>query len=144
MTDALLPLSICVALGLLWHAALRARERAIAYARRLCAGHGAQMLDQSVALQALRPLLRDGRLRLVRRYGFELSYAGDDRHAAQLTLVGGRLLNYSLPLREGSVPEVTVPPAMALGPVPLRPTPAGDIAIGGNVIPIERGRRTLH
>lgn len=143
MTDALLPLSICIALGLLWHTALRARERAIAYARRLCARHGAQMLDQSVALQALRPLLRDGRLRLVRRYGFELSYAGHDRHAAQMTLVGDRLLNYSLPLREGFVPEAIASPVKTSKPPPLPPA-SGQIAIGDNVIPIERGRRTLH
>ena len=141
MTDALLPLSFCVAIGLVWYAAMRARERAIGHAQRLCNEHGAQMLDQSVVLHALRPLLRDGRLRLLRSYRFDLSYSGNDRHRGSLTLVGDRLLNYSLPARI----DPAVPPASrddSIRPVP--PPQISTDGIGGNVVPITRGRRTLH
>ena len=99
------------------------------------------MLDQSVVLHALRPLLRDGRLRLLRSYRFDLSYSGNDRHRGNLTLVGDRLLNYSLPAR--------IDPPITPGPrhdsIPPVPTPqvSGD-GVGGNVVPITRGRRTLH
>ncbi len=143
MTDALLPLSLCVAIGLVWYAAMRARERAIAHAQRLCAAHGAQMLDQSVMLHAVRPLLRGGKPRLLRSYRFDLSYAGNDRHRASLTLAGDRLIHYSLPVRDDPLAATPAPPG-----APSRASPApgatGDIADGGNVVPITRARRTLH
>jgi hypothetical protein len=142
LNEALLPLSICVAAGLLWYAAMRAREIAILHAGRLCAEHGAQMLDQSVALHALRPIWRGGPPRLARSYRFELSYDGDDRHRASLTLVGDRLVDFSLPARED--PFAPVAP---LAPVPRSAPPVrtpGPVASGGNVVPITRGRRTLH
>ena len=138
MNEALLPLSICVATGLLWYAAMRARELAILHAGRLCAQHGAQMLDQSVALHSLRPVWRGGPPRLARSYRFELSYEGDDRHRASLTLIGDRLVNFSLPAREEMFAGTAPPPA-----APIIRTPA-PIASGGNVVPITRGRRTLH
>lgn len=136
MTDALLPLTICVAIGLLWYDALRARELAIAHALRLCREYGAQLLDESVALHRLRPLLR-GRPQLLRSYRFDLSYTGNDRHRASLTLAGGHLLDYSLPTPEA--PHLGAPPSMA--PV-TRALPA-DVN-SDNVVPITRARRTLH
>jgi hypothetical protein len=142
LNEALLPLSICVAAGLLWYAAMRARELAILHAGRLCAQHGAQMLDQSVALHALRPIWRGGPPRLERSYRFELSYDGDDRHRASLTLVGDRLVDFSLPARDD--------PFAPVDPVPgsSRSTPAirmpGPDPSGSNVVPFTRGRRTLH
>lgn len=135
LTEALFPLSICVAAGLLWYAAMRARELAVLHAGRLCAQHGAQMLDQSVALHSLRPIWRGGPPRLARSYRFELSYEGDDRHRASLTLVGDRLVDFSLPAREDPfAPLPPLPSAGASGPLPP----------GGNVVPITKGRRTLH
>ncbi|HXS74115.1 MAG TPA: DUF3301 domain-containing protein [Rhodanobacteraceae bacterium] len=143
MNEALLPLSICVAIGLLWYAAMRARELAIAQAGRLCARYGAQMLDQSVALHRLRPLLRGGRPRLARSYRFELSYAGDDRHRASLTMVGDRLVDYSVPTRDE---YLTSPPIAAVRrPADFTPGQPPIPATGeGNVVPITRARRTLH
>lgn len=142
MDQALLPLSICTVAGLLWYAAMRARELAIVHAGRLCAEHGAQMLDQSVALHSLRPIWRGGPPRLARSYRFELSYAGDDRHRASLTLIGDRLVDYSLPARDDPFAPA-VPPALP----PQAPPPArlsGSIPSAGNVVPITRARRTLH
>ena len=138
MTDALLPLAICVAIGLLWYDALRARELAIAHALRLCARHGAQLLDQSVALHRLQPLWRD-RPQLARSYRFELSYAGNDRHRASLTLVGERLIDYSLPAREDETLTAT-PQAVAAAIQKI----GGDVGAPGKVVSIKQGRRTLH
>ena len=141
LNEALLPLSICVAAGLLWYAAMRARELAILHAGRLCAEHGAQMLDQSVALHSLRPLWRGGPLRMARSYRFELSYEGDDRHRASLTLVGDRLVDFSLPARE----DPFAPTGATTGTQPGPPVhPAQSPPPGANVVPITRGRRTLH
>lgn len=135
LNDALLPLAVCLAIGLLWYDAMRARELAVAHARRLCAEHGAQMLDQGVALQRLRPML-GGRPRLARGYRFELSYNGNDRHRGSLTLVGGRLVDWSLPTREGQAEMIH-----AAAPVAISPRTSDA---GGNVVPIARARRTLH
>ncbi len=137
MNDALLPLAICTVIGLLWYDAMTARELALAHARRLCAEHGAQMLDQGVALQRLRPMWRGGRPRLARGYRFELSYDGSDRHRASLILVGKRLADWSLPSQEGPLAV-----ASAVAPASSRPTEA--IGASGNVVPITDARRTLH
>lgn len=122
---------------------MRARELAILHAGRLCARHGAQMLDQSVALHRLRPLWRGGPPRLARSYRFELSYDGDDRHRASLTLVGDQLVDYSLPAREN---ESAPPPSRQAEARPEHPAPTAIqvLPTGSNVVPIERGRRTLH
>lgn len=142
MNDALLPLSICIIAGLLWHAAMRARELAVLHAGELCARHGAQMLDQSVALHNVRALWRGGPPRLARSYRFELSYDGDDRHRASLTMIGNRLVDYSLPTRDD--PFAAAAPLSS--PPPLEPPrqPRGPTFSDGNVIPITRGRKTLH
>ena len=141
MTDALLPLSVCVAIGLAWYAAMRARECAIAHAQRLCAEYGAQMLDQSVVLHGLRPLWRHGRPRLLRSYRFDLSYDGNDRHRASLTLAGDRLVNYSLPARED--PWADAPRSSPVAPL-SEPRSATEIPSGGNVVSITQARKTLH
>lgn len=142
MDQALLPLSLCIAAGLLWYAAMRARELAILHAGRLCAEHGAQMLDQSVALHSLKPLWRGGPPRLARSYRFELSYDGNDRHRASLTLVGDRLVDYSLPARDDPFAPLSMQPSSQPSGAPDRSPEA--IASGDNVVPITRGRRTLH
>ncbi|MGH8165415.1 MAG: DUF3301 domain-containing protein [Rhodanobacteraceae bacterium] len=133
MNDALLPLAVCIIIGLLWYDAMTARELALAHARRLCSEHGAQMLDQGIALQRLRPMWRGGRPRLARGYRFELSYHGGDRHRGSLTLVGKRLADWSLPSGEQS------PALTSTGNATPRLSGAGD-----NVVPIERARGTLH
>ena len=68
---------------------LKAREAAVVASRRLCKEEGVQLLDDTVAMQSLRPV-RDGqgRLRLRRIYVFEYSDTGYDRHKGSVTLVG--------------------------------------------------------
>lgn len=91
--------------------ALSAHERAIRAGRDLCREAGVQLLDQTVSLKRVRVGRRDGLPTLLRRYGFEISLDGSDRHRGHLDLGGVRLEAWSLPL----------PPAKdALG-IPPRP-----------------------
>ena len=83
-----------------WMDALRAREQAIVHGRELCREAGVQLLDQTVALKRLRLARRDGLPTFVRRYGFEVSLNGSDRHRGHLDLSGHRLEAWSLPLGE--------------------------------------------
>jgi hypothetical protein len=85
----------------LWFDALAARELAGAHARRLCQEAGLQLLDQSVALQRW-TLGRgpNGRLGAIRRYAFEVSFDGTDRHPGTISFIGRARSAYTLPLRE--------------------------------------------
>jgi len=103
MLETLLPL-ILILLGFyFWQSALKAREQARAISHALCAQARVQLLDQTVALQRL-GITRgaDGWLHLRRRYRFELSINGVDRHQGTLELLDGVLLSHSMPMLEGS------------------------------------------
>jgi hypothetical protein len=93
-----------------WMDALRARELAMRFGRALCQEAGVQMLDQTVSLKRLRIARRDGLPTFVRRYGFEVSLDGSDRHRGHLDLGGHRLETWSLPLREGLPVTATARP----------------------------------
>jgi hypothetical protein len=92
----LLLLSIALAVWL-WMDALGARERAIRYGRQLCREAGVQLLDQTVSLTRIRIARVDGLPTLVRRYGFDISLDGSDRHRGHLDLEGHALGAWSLP-----------------------------------------------
>lgn len=99
MLQTLLP-PILILLGFyLWQSALKAREQARAISHALCARARVQLLDQTVALQRL-GIARgaDGWLHLRRRYRFELSIDGLDRHQGTLELLDGVLLSHSMPM----------------------------------------------
>lgn len=81
----------------LWMDALGARERAIRYGRQLCREAGVQLLDQTVSLTRIRVARVDGLPTLVRRYGFDISLDGSDRHRGHLDLRGHELGAWSLP-----------------------------------------------
>jgi hypothetical protein len=81
----------------LWMDALGARERAVRYGRQLCREAGVQLLDQTVSLTRIRIARVDGLPALVRRYGFEISLDGSDRHRGHLDLEGHALGAWSLP-----------------------------------------------
>ena len=91
----------------IWMDALGARERAIRYGRELCRDEGVQLLDQTVALSRMRVGRVDGLPTLIRRYGFEVSMDGSDRHRGHLELRGHELGAWSLPQRANlrAVPE---------------------------------------
>jgi hypothetical protein len=86
-----------------WMDALNAREHAIRAGRELCREAGVQWLDQTVSLKRLRLGLRDGLPTFLRRYGFEVSLDGSDRHRGHLDLSGHRLEAWSLPLPAGEI-----------------------------------------
>jgi hypothetical protein len=110
MLEALLPL-ILILLGFyLWQSALKAREQARAISHALCARARVQLLDQTVALQRL-GIARgaDGWLHVRRRYRFELSIDGVDRHQGSLEILDGVLLSHSMPIADASdAPAVNV------------------------------------
>lgn len=81
-----------------WMDAMRAREVAVGHGRELCRQAGVQLLDQTVSLKRLRLVRRNGMPAFVRRYGFEVSLDGSDRHRGHLDLQGHRLEAWSLPL----------------------------------------------
>lgn len=87
-----------------WLDGLRARDQAIRHGHALCAEAGVQLLDQTVALRRIRLARRDGLPTFVRRYGFEVSLNGSDRHRGHLDLSGYRLESWSLPLAEQPTP----------------------------------------
>ncbi|MGE5385888.1 MAG: DUF3301 domain-containing protein [Betaproteobacteria bacterium] len=76
----------------LWLDSVKAREIAVAAALAACAQDALQLLDETVAIRKLW-LARDseGRLRLLREYGFEFSETGDNRRSGRLTLIGHEL-----------------------------------------------------
>ncbi|MCK9537852.1 DUF3301 domain-containing protein [Dokdonella sp.] len=98
MTGTWIALLLVASLVWAWLDALRAREQAIRHGRALCREAGVQLLDQTVSLHRLRVARRDGLPALVRRYAFEVSLDGSDRHRGHLDLGGHRLEAWSLPL----------------------------------------------
>lgn len=82
----------------LWVDALGAHELARAHSRRLCHDARVQLLDETVALQKLSFARVDGRLALRRRYAFEVSFDGSDRHPGSITFIGRRRHSYLLPM----------------------------------------------
>lgn len=92
-----------------WMDALRARELAVHHGRALCREAGVQLLDQTVSLKRLRIARRAGLPVLLRRYGFEVSLDGNDRHRCHLDIAGARLEAWSLPLAEATAAAIVRP-----------------------------------
>ena len=89
------------AAGLLW-TSLKAREAANAAMRAACRAEGLLFLDDTVALQSMRPLRDgDGRMALRRIYGFEYSDTGDNRRRGSVTLLGPRIVAIDMGRAQG-------------------------------------------
>lgn len=97
-----------------WLDGLRAREQAIRHGHALCQEAGVQLLDQTVALSRIRVKQRHGLPTFVRRYGFEVSLNGSDRHRGHLDLGGHHLEAWSVPLAENIAPAAVQPRALQL------------------------------
>lgn len=89
-----------------WYSGTKAKEAAVRAARRACERHRQQLLDETVVLQGMR-LRRDGsgRVRVLRRYGFEFSADGMERRPGELELLGQRLVAVNLQLDGGVLYE---------------------------------------
>ena len=82
-------------LGLLvwfWQDSLRHRENAIEQCKKACKEMELQLLDQTIALRSV-SFKKDlnNRLKLMRRYNFEFSINGVDRHKGFIILHGGNI-----------------------------------------------------
>ena len=89
-----------------WVDSLHARERAVSLCAHLCRTHGAQLLDQTVAVFRL-GLARDprGRLRIRRHYRFEFTRDGAARDAGTIVMIGPRMESAEMPDPDGRVHE---------------------------------------
>jgi len=80
-------LALGVAGWFVWDS-LKAREAANAAMRAACKSEGVLFLDDTVALESLRPVRNhDGHVRLRRVYQFEYSDTGDNRRKGSITMV---------------------------------------------------------
>lgn len=106
-----------------WLKFTRARERAVDEARRQCAQHGLQLLDETVGLRSLRWRRTGGRRHLELGYAFEVSAHGDDRLDGRLWMHGERLAGVSLPSAGEPLAGSPQRPPAALpdNVVPMRP-----------------------
>lgn len=86
--------------GWLWLDGLKARDAAIAAARKACLADGLQLLDDTVSIASLKPARdEDGQLRLRRVYDFEFSETGDNRRRGSVVLLGQRVILLNIGLR---------------------------------------------
>ena len=108
MIDTWVPLLLLGSVLALWMNALRARERAVHIVRKLCERADVQLLDQTVALRRFRFTRLDGRLALLRRYGFEVSVDGHDRHRGHVDIKGDVAEHWSLPWTANDDPRHTI------------------------------------
>jgi hypothetical protein len=100
-------LFILAALGLLvwfWISTLQAREQAVDIARRSCERNQVQFLDQSVALESLKPgRYPTGNMTWKRIYGFDYSQEGVERQHGRVFMLGNRLEQIQMDTAEGTI-----------------------------------------
>lgn len=125
----LLLLLVLGAVVALWLRLSVARERAVREARRQCQQHGLQLLDETVGLRGLRLRLINGRRRVERCYGFEVSIDGHDREPGRLWMVDDTLSSLSLPTIEL---------------LPHEEAAVRSLAPASNVVPLRPRARTDH
>ena len=90
-----------IALAWLWLDSLKAREIAMRAARAACAAEGLMLLDDTVAIRAIKPVRDDdGRLTLQRAYDFEFSDTGNNRLKGAVVMVGHRVAILNVGLRD--------------------------------------------
>jgi hypothetical protein len=89
------------ALTWLWLDSLKAREIAKRAASAACAAEGLMLLDDTVAIRAIKPVRNDnGRVTLQRAYDFEFSDTGDNRLKGSVVMVGHRVAILNVGLRD--------------------------------------------
>ena len=89
-----------------WLESMQARERAIAAALHACKSMNVQFLDQTAALESLKPARNaEGRVVLRRIYGFEFSVAGVERRHGRAIMRGQRLEQVQLDTDQGTTIE---------------------------------------
>lgn len=90
-------LVVAAAVGWFIWDSLKAREAANAAIRPACVAAGFLFLDDTVALERVRPARgEDGRMRVSRVYRFDYSDTGDNRRRGTVDLLGARVLRVDL------------------------------------------------
>lgn len=85
------------AVGWFFWDSLKAREAANAAIRPACVAAGFLFLDDTVALERVRPQRdEDGRMHVGRVYRFDYSDTGDNRRRGSVSLLGARVLRVDL------------------------------------------------
>lgn len=80
----------------LWRG-LGLRDRAMGLVRQHCQQADVQLLDESIALTRLRlARSKDGRVAVIRRYGFEFTVTGERRYTGHIELQGAQLRHIEL------------------------------------------------
>lgn len=105
MLEIAIAAALAAAGWFLW-SSLTAREAANAAIRPACRAEGFLFLDDTVALDRLRPRRNaEGRLGLERVYRFDYSDTGDNRRRGTVTLLNSQVLHVSLgaPLRTATI-----------------------------------------
>lgn len=101
--EALLLLLVALAVWF-WLDSMDKRDLAVSAGKRAAEKSGLQFLDDTVAISHLW-LARDsqGRSRLLRTYGFEVSDTGSDRLSCRITMLGSRITNIDIPPHRDSL-----------------------------------------
>ena len=117
MLSAIIALAVFGAIALGWMNARAAAEVAAHYGRRACEESRVQWLDHTVMLERLSfRRAPDGWIRPLRRYRFDFSTDGLDRHRGQLELLGNELQWLNMPPPPSrALPVVDVPAATQEG-----------------------------
>jgi hypothetical protein len=82
-----------VGVAWLWYDSLKAREAAVRAARAGCQADGLMLLDDTVAISALKPARDErGRIKLQRAYNFEYTDTGNNRLNGSVVMLGDRVM----------------------------------------------------
>ena len=104
MLELAILIVVVAAVWLLWDN-LKAREAANAAMRAACQAHGLLFLDDTVALESLKPARNaDGHACLRRVYRFEYSDTGNNRRKGSITMMSDRVSQLDLALPDLALP----------------------------------------
>ncbi|HEV7801095.1 MAG TPA: DUF3301 domain-containing protein [Burkholderiales bacterium] len=93
-----------VLIAWLWLDSIKVREAAVKAARAACDTEGLLLLDDTVAIAAVKPSRdADGHLKLQRTYDFEYSDTGNNRRNGSVVLLGQRVVLFNVGFREPAV-----------------------------------------
>ena len=90
LLDILLATIAGLVLWLFW-ANLRAREIARRAVQKECRSHGVQLLDESVAGNHWRPTFKQGQPKILRRFVFDYTVDGSQRHNGYVLMNGNQV-----------------------------------------------------
>lgn len=121
-----------------WMKLARARELAVAAARRHCELHGLQLLDETVGLRSVRLRTVNGSRGLERGYAFEVSIDGDDREPGRIWMQGRRVTGLSLPTIHWHAGTPANDDVLSVGTTQVMRREVDAEARTDNVVPLRR------